>query len=319
MAISVSTYTADGPRHDIDPADISEIVGTDGTLVWVDALDPSDADFTCIQEEFALHHLAMEDAAKHGQRPKLERYPTHAFVVAYSSSFAEVDLFIGPGWIVSVRAPGEDGRPWPIETARSRFERSGPEEATSGYLLYLLLDELVDGYFDRTDAGEDRLEEIEEKIFEKQLGDERETQQALYDMRRELVTFRRRVQPLREVVSALLRQEIAWIDPVALLHFQDVYDHVLRAIDLLDSQRELLNNAVDAHLAIMSNRMNEVMKKMTSWGAILLGSTLVAGIYGMNFAHMPELAWRWGYAYAIGLMVMITIVGYFSFKRRDWL
>jgi len=98
-----------------------------------------------------------------------------------------------------------------------------------------------------------------------------------------------------------------------------VYDHVLRAIDQLDSQRELLNNAVDAHLAIVSNRMNQVMKKMTSWGAILLGSTLVAGIYGMNFADMPELHWRFGYPYAIGLMVAITIALYIYFRRRDWL
>jgi magnesium transporter len=317
--IAVSTYTADGARHEIDPATISEIVGRDGTLVWVDAVDPSDDDLACIQEEFSLHHLAMEDAAKHGQRPKLERYPTHAFVVAYSATLAEVDVFVGPGWLVSVRAAGEDGKPWPIEGARRRFERSGPEEATAGFLLYILLDDLVDGYFDRTDAGEDRLEGIEESIFEAGLGDERATQQALYELRRDLVTFRRRVQPLREVVSALLRQEVEWIDQVALLHFQDVYDHVLRAIDQLDSQRELLNNAVDAHLAIMSNRMNEVMKKMTSWGAILLGSTLVAGIYGMNFDHMPELHWRYGYPFALGIMAVITVVGYRYFKRRDWL
>ena len=316
--LSVCALTPEGLEGVDDPADISEIVGRDHRLLWVDAVDPTAEDMRCLQEEFELHPLAMEDATKHGQRPKLERYPTHAFVVAYSATMAEVDLFVGPGWVVSVRAPGEDGKPWPMDGARKRFERSGPEEATAGFLLYILLDELVDGYFDRTDAAEDRLEDIEDNIFEQGL-DERATQESLYRLRRELVSFRRRVQPLREVVSALLRQEVEWIDPIALLHFQDVYDHVLRVIDLLDSQRELLNNAVDAHLAIMSNRMNEVMKKMTSWGAILLGSTLVAGIYGMNFRHMPELHWRLGYPFALGLMATITVVGYTYFKRRDWL
>jgi magnesium transporter len=112
---------------------------------------------------------------------------------------------------------------------------------------------------------------------------------------------------------------VAWVDDATRLHLQDVFDHVLRAIENLDSQRELVGNAVDAHLALSSNRMNQVMKRMTSWGAILLGSTLVAGIYGMNFDHMPELHWRLGYPFALGLMVTITILAYRAFSRRDWL
>ena len=316
--LGVCTYTGGGVRHDIDPDAISDHVRKKGTLVWVDVVDPTEDDLATIQQEFSLHPLAMEDATKHGQRPKLDKYPTHAFVVAYSASLSEVDLFIGDGWLVSVRGRDPKGEPWSVDVARRRFERSGPEEATAGFLLYLILDALVDGYFDRTDAAEDRLEGIEDAIFGEEES-ERRMQQDLYELRRDLVTFRRRVQPLREVISSLLRQEVEWIDPLALLHLQDVYDHVLRAVDQLDSQRELLNNAVDAHLAIVSNRMNQVMKKMTSWGAILLGSTLVAGIYGMNFADMPELHWRFGYPYAIGLMVAITIALYIYFRRRDWL
>ena len=131
--------------------------------------------------------------------------------------------------------------------------------------------------------------------------------------------FRRAIVPLREVVAALLRKEVDWIEDHDVVLLQDVYDHVLRAIDLLDSGRELMGNAVDAHLAIISNRMNSVMKKMTSWGAILLGSTLVAGIYGMNFKNMPELHWYFGYAWALGLMVAITLVGRWYFKKKDWL
>jgi magnesium transporter len=182
-----------------------------------------------------------------------------------------------------------------------------------------VLDELVAGYFDAVDVAEDRLEVVEDGIFGEQLRDEAEVQQRLFDIRRELLLFRRAVVPLRDVVSALLRDGPVGLDDHARVYLQDVYDHVLRAVDLVDSQRELMGNAVDAHLAIISNRMNQVMKKMTSWGAILLGSTLVAGIYGMNFDHMPELRWAAGYPMALGLMVLITVVGFLYFRRKDWL
>ena len=167
--------------------------------------------------------------------------------------------------------------------------------------------------------AEVRLEELEDRIFSEEYQDERDIQREMFDVRRRLLKFRRAVVPLREVVSALLRKEIDWIEDHDVVLLQDVYDHVLRMVDVLDSARELMGNAVDAHLAIISNRMNSVMKKMTSWGAILLGSTLIAGIYGMNFRDMPELRWRFGYGYAVGLMLTITIVGYWYFKRKDWL
>ena len=312
------SYNEGDVREVQDPEDISELVGREGRLLWVDMLDPTPEDFACIQDEFELHPLAMEDAMKHGQRPKLERYPSHAFVVAYSKEHAEVDLFVGEDWLVSVRARNDVGETWDIDGVRRRFERTRPESATVGFLLYNILDELVDGYFTAADAVEDKLEHLEDEIFLARPS-EHEIQRELFDVRRDLLLFRRRVAPLREVVASLLRKEVPWIDDGALLQMNDVYDHVLRATDQIDAQRELMGNAVDAHLAIMSNRMNEVMKKMTSWGAIVLGATLVAGIYGMNFDHMPELGWRLGYPFALGIMVLITVGGYSYFKRRDWL
>jgi len=302
-----------------DPDEISEIRGRDGRLVWVDMVDPTDAELDRVGTEFDLHHLAMEDAKKHGQRPKLERYPSHAFIVAYAAPSAEVDLFIGPDWLVTVRDSGEDGEVWSVDGARARFERTRGEDVTVGFLLYVVLDELVDGYFDVVETAEDSLEVLEEQIFAEEAAEERDLQKELLALRRQLLQFRRKVVPLREVVSALLRKEVPWLTDATLVHMQDVFDHVLRATDLLDEQRELLGNVVEAQLAIVSNRMNEVMKTMTSWGAILLGSTLVAGIYGMNFTHMPELNWRFGYPYALAIMVTITAVGYRVFKRRGWL
>jgi magnesium transporter len=263
--------------------------------------------------------LSLADVRQPFQRPKLETYPTHSFLVAYSSALQEVDFFVGPSWLISVRE-SEDGRTmWSVDSARLRFERTRPDPPTSGSLIYVLLDELVDGYFDATEKAEDELEELEDRIFSEQLRNEGAVQQQLFDVRRRLLLFRRAVVPLREVLASMLRGEVKWIDEHTMTYLQDVYDHVLRAVDQLDSQRELMGNAVDAHLAIISNRMNGVMKRMTSWGAILLGSTLVAGIYGMNFDHMPELHWRLGYLWAIGWMVVITVVGYWYFRRKDWL
>ena len=308
-----------GDARAIDPAAISEEVGANAALLWVDLLDATGAELECVQQEFSLHPLALEDASKHGQRPKLERYPDHAFVVAYGADLAEVDLFLGPSWLVTVRDRGRDGQPWDPAAAIDRFRKSGPLETTPGYLIYVVLDDLVDDYFARAERVEDELEALEEQIFSEDAPREQEVQRSLYGLRRELLAFRRRVVPMREVVGEILRREVEWIDDVALTHFQDVYDHLLRAVDQLDSQRELMGNAVDAHLAIISNHMNEVMKKMTSWGAILLGSALIAGIYGMNFAHMPELRWQYGYPAALGSMAVLTAVLYRFFSRRDWL
>ena len=317
--IAVRTYRGGKAQQHEDTSAIASLAGGGDGLLWVDLVDPEEDDLACIQEQFDLHPLAMEDVRKHHQRPKLDQYPTHAFVVAYSSDLQEVDFFVGDHWLVTVREHDQDGRAWDDAGARTRFERLTPEVATVGFLLYVLLDELVDGYFSAADQAEDALEEVEDRIFESDGAEAGEVHQRLFQVRRRLVGFRRVVVPLRDVVQALLRGEVEAVDQEARVHMQDVYDHVLRVVDQLDAHRELVGNAVDANLAMMSNRMNEVMKRMTSWGAILLGSTLVAGIYGMNFEHMPELGWEYGYAMALGIMALLTITGYRYFKRKDWL
>ena len=317
--ITVRTYGGGKAHQHADPSSIATLAGGSDGLLWVDLVDPDEDDLSCLQEQFDLHPLAIEDVRKHHQRPKLEQYPTHSFVVAYSSGMQEVDFFIGGHWVVTVRERDEAGEVWNDAGARTRFERLTPDVASPGFLLYVLLDELVDGYFAAADSTEDALEDLEEAIFESRTADSGGVHEALFDIRRKLVSFRRIVVPMRDVVSGLLRGEVEAVDDQARVHFQDVYDHVLRVVDQLDAHRELVGNAVDAHLAMMSNRMNEVMKRMTSWGAILLGSTLVAGIYGMNFEHMPELGWRLGYPFALSLMGAVTFFGFRYFKRKDWL
>jgi magnesium transporter len=317
--ITARVYSGGGVKE-IDSADISEFVGEPDRLLWVDVRDPVDTDLECLQVEFQLHPLAMEDVRHRHQRPKLEKYPGHDFVVAYTADLQEVDIFIGPSWVVSVREGDRRVPAWPVDGVLARFESASSENATPGFLLYILLDALVDGWFAVTEASEEALEELEDRIFGEQDDDRDLTvQQVMFETRRRLLTYRRAIAPLREVVGSLMRREVRWIDAATATNLQDVYDHVLRAVDHLDSQRELLDNAVDAHLAMTSHRVNRAMERMTAWGAILLGATLVAGIYGMNFDHMPELGWSHGYLWAIGLMATITLVGYRYFKRKGWL
>ena len=308
-----------GTVREVDPEDVSEAIKHSDQLVWVDVVAPNEGDLSVVQEEFSLHPLAIEDVRERHQRPKLEHYPSHAFLVAYTAERKEVDIFVGPTWLITVREDDAAQDFSFIEGARKRFERTRPEHATVGFLLYVVLDELIDGYFSRNDRIEDELEDLEDRIFGEMEHDERVVQEELFDVRRELLTYRRMAVPMRDVLAALLRREVEWIDEYAITHLQDVFDHVLRAIDVIDNHRELMGNAVEAHLAIISNRMSSVMKRMTSWGAILLGSTLVTGVYGMNFAHMPELGWRWGFWWALGLMAFVTIAGYLWFRAKDWL
>jgi magnesium transporter len=167
------------------------------------------------------------------------------------------------------------------------------------------------------DRFDDRLDEVEEIVFSTDRSDD--IPREVFDLRRAMVNFRRAVAPLREVLAALLRREARCIGEEPIVHVQDVYDHVLRVTDWIETQRDLLTGLLEADLAVVSNRLNQVMKRMTSWGAILLGSTLIAGIYGMNFTHMPELDWVAGYPLALGSMLALTIFLYTWFKRRDWL
>jgi magnesium transporter len=307
-----------------DHDEISDAVAAGNGVVWVDALDPTEADLIKIEQEFSLHPLAMEDVRHPGQRPKIERYDTHAYLVAYASNgdphqLSELDVFITEHWLVTIRHSFQGDECVSMDEVRSRFDRTRGEHNTVGFLVYTLLDTVVDTYFDALDRSEDELEAIETRIFADQSHEEQAFQERLLALRRELVLFRRRVVPLRDVLQVILRQEVQPIQEDVQRYFQDVLDHILRVIDTLETQRELLGNAVDAHLAVVNNNMNQIMKKMTSWGAILFGAALISGIYGMNFRNMPELHWRYGYFMAIGLMLALTIGLYTWFRRKNWL
>lgn len=302
---------------------VVDVLDDDTCLVWIDSTGPDEGDIQQIADAFPLHQLAVEDVRRHGQRAKLETYPDHAFLVAYARAadgdLSEVDFFIGPNWLVTVREANEHGEIFDITEVRARYRRVRGVDRRVGFLLYVVLDALVDGYFDAIEQSEDGLEAVEEVLFDLGPPPDGSVQKDLLELRKTLVMFRRRVVPLRDVVLSILRREVAWIEDESIIYFQDVLDHLLRVIDQIDTQRELMGNVVDASLALGANRMNEVMKKMTSWGAILIVATLIAGIYGMNFKNMPELSWHYGYFVALGSMLVVTGGLYVYFKRKSWL
>ncbi|MGZ4784955.1 MAG: magnesium/cobalt transporter CorA [Acidimicrobiales bacterium] len=323
--LSATAFHDDGTSTAVDdPATISDFLHDGGGVLWVDAVDPSEDELLKIQDEFSLHPLAMEDLRHPGQRPKVERYDTHAFLVAYASDgdprhLSELNIFIADGWMISVRRSFKGDECIDMLDVAKRFERTREGHNTVGFLLYTILDAVVDTYFDALDNTEDQLETIESRIFETIGRTEAVLQHDLLALRRELLLFRRRVVPLRDVLQVILRQEVHPVGEDAQRYFQDVLDHILRVTDTLETQRELLGNAVDAHLAVVNNHMNDIMKKMTSWGAILFGAALISGIYGMNFDNMPELRWHFGYYGALGSMLLLTVGLYTWFRRKGWL
>ncbi len=320
------------------------------SAIWIDIVDPTDDELTAIADEFHLPDRAFDEAHRRAARPTMRRFADHAYLVAFSGSLAEIDMFLGPTWFISIRltdpaesGPAESGRDtgpkpdpgpgqarqddaapnrnrvWDPTPCVERFNQLEKSEQTSGAMLAVVLDDLIDGYFDTIEAYEDKVESIEDHIFDDGSHTEKHIQHDLFALRRDLLQLRRAVIPLREVLSAILRKEVAWIDGDALIQCRDAFDKLLRVVDLVDEQRELLGNAVDAHLALIGNQMNLVMKKLTAWGSIVFGATLIAGIYGMNFTHMPELGWYYGYPMALGSMVVLSIMLYRMFRSRDWL
>lgn len=298
-----------------------------GTLLVVDVDVPTEADLERLARELPLHPLTVDDLEQANQRTKLDRYVDHFHVAVHPIEFAEhgvavfeTDLVFGADWLLVVRQQGTRGEvPPPLTEAMHRFERARlePDADDLGCLLWSILDVLVDHYFEIADHIDERLDQVEEVVF----GDSRrdETPQDLFLLRRALVRFRRAAVPLREVLSELTRHEVEWLGEDSIVRLQDVYDHTLRVADLIDSQRDLLTGLLDAHLAIVSNRMNDVMKKTSSWGALILVPSLIAGIYGMNFANMFLQDKSYGYPATLALMGAVTLALYLFFRRRKWL
>ena len=321
-------YATDEEGHeDVDPDSLKAAIDESTALVWIDSEEPTEEERDRVLSQLELSPVVVDALMDpKPQRTKLIRYGECFHVAVHDCEFVdndfesrEVDLVVGPGWVLTVRHTIEHSNPVPIDEIMRRFElqfdgKGKPEE---GFLLWAIFDVLIDRYFETTEAIDDRLDDVEEQVFG---SDGQEGVPAgVFALRRDLAEFRRAVAPMREVVDAISRKEVPFVCDEAIVFFRDVFDRTLRALDYIESERDLLTSLLEADLAVISNRMNDVMKKVTSWGAILLGATLIAGIYGMNFKHMPELDWSFGYPLALASMLGVMVVLYVVFKKRDWL
>lgn len=308
--------------NDFPAADISDYCLSEQNVVWADVSDPTGKDFDELAEEFNFHPLSIEDCRNAHQRPKIEEWPGYYFIVLYESELVgpdddlelrELNIFLGPNYLVTVHS-----RPIrAIETAKRLWgewtDRAGQG---AGLLAYLLIDAIVDDYLPLLDVLSDRMDDLEDNIF----GDFKpEAIQDIFRVKKQLLYLRRSITPLRDVFNTMLRREQPIFPRETLVYFQDVFDHIIRVADTIDNLRDMLGSTMDAYLSVSGNRMNQVMKRLTSVSTILMSVTLVAGIYGMNFDLMPELKWRFGYVFALGSMVAIGLAIYFYLRKIKWL
>lgn len=325
MGIVNCVAYAEGRKiRDVSLGETSEVLQAGDGFVWIGLHEPDEQLLRKAQDEFKLHDLAVEDAHAAHQRPKLEEYGDSLFVVlrtahadpeTHEVAFGETHVFVGPRYVVTVR----HGASLSYGEVRARCEAS-PEHLRQGpgFVLYAIMDFVVDQFFPIADALEDEQQEIEEQIF---AGSERSEEIAhrIYRLKTQMLFLKRAVSPLLEVCNRLVRFDRTLILPETRLYFRDVYDHVIRINESIDNLRELLTSALETNLALVSVRQNEVMKRLAAYAAMVAVPTLFAGIYGMNFEFMPELHLRYGYPLAIGLMVGVCSYLYYRFRRAGWL
>jgi magnesium transporter len=304
--------------------DISEHLKDDQAVVWLDLCSPTEDDFDTIRDEFGLHVLAVEDAMDFGQRPKLDRYRTHLFISAYGVLFdpqagrvdaCELGIFVTKQALITVR---RDDRV-DIEQVMTRWDEN-PDLTKNGvaFLLYGLLDYLVDGHMAAVQELDSALEEIEDLLFDDKHPQVRAVQRRSFGLRKSLVLLRRVVLPMREVVNALMRPTLHVVGEPMMPYYQDVYDHVLRATEWTESLRDLVTTILETNLTVQGNRMNMIMKQVTSWAAIIAVPTAVTGFYGQNVPY-PGFGKVWGFVVSTAVTLVLSVGLYVAFRRKDWL
>jgi magnesium transporter len=311
----------DGSVEDLPPERLDELdrlTADPEALIWVSATSPDEERIGVFGREFGLHQLALEDLRKQRQRPKVDTYEGQAMIVAYEAvpeapdGIAEIHVFVGSNWVLSVH-----WTPTPmLDAVRKRVTQSRDGIATIGQLVYALLDATIDSYFPELDRVSDRIDRLEERVLAGEA--DRRSLAEILSLKRQLLELRRVLAPMRDVANGLLRRDLDLVDADTAPYYQDLYDHLVRVLDQVDLYRDLLAALLDARLTVASNSLNAIMKRLTAFTVVLMVPTLIAGIYGMNFRHMPELSWPLGYPLALGLMVVTVAVAVTWFRRNDW-
>jgi magnesium transporter len=322
MLVNCVAYQDGRKLADIEPRDISDSLKRPGSFVWVALRDASDEELAQMQEEFDLHPLAVEDARVGHQRPKIEEYGDSLFVVMHTIEVegdelraGEVHVFAGPNYVLSVRHRTERG----FQDVRARAEREpGLLKNGSGYVLYALMDAIVDRYFPVLDAVEMELEKREGQLFTPGASP-RENIEALYYVKQRLTTMKHATAPLQENAGKLYGGRVPGVCAGLGDYFRDVYDHLVRINQSIDAARETVNTAIQVALAMVATGQGEITRRLAAYAALVAVPTMIAGVYGMNFRHMPELGWEFGYPLAVGVMVAIDVFLFTRFRKAGWI
>ena len=326
MIVDSAVYRDGRRAEDAETRDLRAACDDENAVVWVGLYEPTEEEFAAIAAEFQLHELAVEDAVKAHQRPKLERYGDTLFLVLRPARyvdaservlFGEIEVFVGARFVITVRhgeAPG-------LADVRDRHE-ARPELLRRGPMavVHAVLDHVVDGYEPVIAGLENDIDEIEDEVF----GGSETVSRRIYELTREVIEFQRATGPLDGVVSRLMAEP--GVEEEERRYLRDVHDHALRAEEQVAAFRALLQNILSVTLTLETKTLSEValaqneqVKSISAWAAILFAPTLIGTTYGMNFEHMPELDWRWGYPFALALMLLVSGVLYAVFKRRRWI
>ena len=320
--VNCAAYTNGKRIADVELTKVHEVLKDNNQFVWIGLHEPSEKVLQTVQEEFNLHDLAIEDAHLAHQRPKIELYGDSVFIVLRTAQmnpdhhieFGETHFFVGENFIVSVR----HGSSIAYTEVRSRCEAM-PELLSKGqgFVLYAIMDFIVDRYFPVVQDMEQELVIIEDKIFKEKPN--RQTTEQIYQLKRELLEVKRAVSPLVDICNRLMRFDIKCISPETQPYFRDIYDHVVRINEMVDNTRELLNTALEANFSLISISQNDTSKKFAGWAAIIAVPTMVAGFWGMNFKFMPETDWEYGFHAVITATIAACSLLYFLFRRSGWL
>jgi magnesium transporter len=321
MLINCVAYEEGRKLADIDKRDIRNYLSRPGCFVWVALRDATEEELAEMQEEFDLHPLAVEDARHGHQRPKIEEYGDLLFVVVNTVEVVgeelkvgELDIFVGRNYVLSVRQHTEQG----FLGVRARTERE-PEllRNGSGYVLYALMDAVVDRYFPVLDAVESEFETIEQQLFSAK--DPRSTIESLYYVKQKLTTLKHATGPMLEYTGRLFGGRVPQVCTGLGEYFRDVYDHLIRLNQSIDSMRDTISTAIQVNLTLLTISETEVTKRLAAWGALIAVPTFVASLYGMNFKNMPELEWTFGYPMALTVMAISNGYLWYRFRKARWL
>jgi magnesium transporter len=322
MLINCVAYHDGNKLADIPIADISDHLAKPGCFVWVALRDASDDELSVMQDEFDLHDLAVEDALHGQQRPKIEEYGKSVFAVLHLVEYSptdelrlgEVHVFVGPNFVLSVRNRSTQG----FLGVRERCERE-PELLSqgSGFVLYALMDAVVDRYFPLVEAMEEELETIEGRIFDR--GAARANIERLYELKHKVTTLRHAVAPLLDSIGKLYGGRVPPVCAASTEYFRDVADHLARLQTAIDTMRDTIGIAIQVNLSMVTIEESEVTKRLAAWAGIFAMATFFVGVWGMNFEHMPELKSPWGYPAALALIAGTCGLMYWRFRRVGWL